>query len=129
MELILTPYYVCWDTNPPPAEMNSGSDYKCKPAEVRETICRVNTIEEAAASILHLSMDEIMTAEDIQEHYGFNARTVKRWANIGMDGPPYFSAIPVRLKKPEPGGGQLLFRKSDVEAFEVPRRDRKPKKK
>ena len=88
----------------------------------------VTDIREAAA-LSGLSPDDILTVEDIQEKYGFKACTIRRWSSNEESSLPVLCALPIRRRKSGPGGGKLLFSRSDVETFKLSRRGRKPKKK
>jgi hypothetical protein len=73
----------------------------------------VNTLKHAAEKT-GIPLDEILTTRDIQDEWNVNRHRIHEWTRRGPHGEPHLSPLPVRLKAA--GGGQLLFRREDVES-------------
>jgi hypothetical protein len=88
----------------------------------------VPTLRQAAEKT-GVPLDELMTTRDIRAEWDVSPLRVLRWTWSGPHGEPHLSPLPVRLKGSGKGGGQLLFRRSDVERIvsEPPKGGRPPK--
>jgi hypothetical protein len=88
----------------------------------------VPTLRQAAEKT-GVPLEEIMTIRDIQDEWDVNRLRILRWTWSGPHEQPHLTPLPVRLKGSGKGGGQLLFRRSDVERIvtDPPKGGRPPK--
>src|SRR3989338_3035842 len=87
-------------------------------AQERGDIILVDTLEEAASNY-GLSTSDLLTVRDVAEQYHLSSSTIRRWSISGPEGQPYLPALQVRLKHSGSEGGELLFRKEDVESLKA----------
>jgi hypothetical protein len=74
----------------------------------------VNTLKQAAEKT-GIPLDEILTTRDIQDEWNINRVRIHEWTRRGPHGEPHLTPLPVRLRGGS-GGGQLLFRRGDIES-------------
>jgi hypothetical protein len=89
-----------------------GRPRKIQPQDSPKSFEVVATLRQAAEQT-GVPLEEIMTTRDIQAEWNVNRLRVLRWTWSGQHGEPHLTPLPVRLKGGR--GGQLLFRRSDVE--------------
>jgi hypothetical protein len=77
-----------------------------KPYEV------VTTLKHAAEKT-GVPYDEVLTTRDIEAEYHINKKLVHEYTRRGREGRPHLTPLSVRLSGG--GGGQLLFRRGDIE--------------
>jgi hypothetical protein len=94
-----------------------GSD---KPYEV------VDTLRDAAKRT-GLAHDEILTTREIEAEYHINKKLIHEYTQRGRRGRPHLTPLDIRLAGG--GGGQLLFRREDIESLVAnpPKPGRTPK--
>jgi hypothetical protein len=74
----------------------------------------VSTLRQAAEKT-GIERDEILTTREIEAEYNINKKLVHEYTKRGRQGRPHLTPLPVRLKGSGLGGGQLLFRREDIE--------------
>jgi transcriptional regulator with XRE-family HTH domain len=86
----------------------------------------VATLKQAAQKT-GVSLDEILTTRDIEADYHINKKLVQEYTKRGRQGHPHLTPLDVRLAGG--GGGQLLFRRGDIERIVAnpPKPGRTPK--
>jgi transcriptional regulator with XRE-family HTH domain len=66
-----------------------------------------------AADKTGIERDEILTTRDIEDEYNINKKLVHEYTRRGREGRPHLTPLSVRLSGGR--GGQLLFRREDIE--------------
>jgi transcriptional regulator with XRE-family HTH domain len=85
---------------------------KTQPQDSAQPFQVVATLRQAVEKT-GLPLNEIVTTRDILAEYGVNRSRIHRWTQTGHHGQPHLTPLSVRLEGAK--GGQLLFRRSDVE--------------
>jgi hypothetical protein len=79
-----------------------------------KTYDTVATLRQAAEKT-GIERDEILTTREIEAEYNINKKLIHEYTRRGRQGRPHLTPLPVRLKGSGLGGGQLLFRREDIE--------------
>jgi hypothetical protein len=79
-----------------------------------KTYDAVATLRQAAEKT-GIERDEILTTREIEAEYNINKKLIHEYTRRGRQGRPHLTPLPVRLKGSGLGGGQLLFRREDIE--------------
>jgi hypothetical protein len=81
-------------------------------ASAAKTYEVVATLRQAADKT-GIERDEILTTRDIEDEYNINKKLVHEYTRRGREGRPHLTPLSVRLSGGR--GGQLLFRREDIE--------------